>query len=463
VLERSLLSRLRRSKSRVAFSPELRLNRLDLEPLECLNELQLGDLCAFTADPGPQFVSTLLGIWSKGACALPLDPALHPERLQARLRRAGATFYVSEQQTKRLTPPGDYSESGLVLFTSGTTGEPRAAELTSDAVEAAVDIFIDRFDLRADDTFVSGVPPYHGLGLIKFLLTPLALNAPLFQVPRSGNRVGNWLSLLQEQRATVTGGTNHTLDLASRLWKGGSLPYLRFVLVGGEPVRTSTVNAFERATGNQGAVRPCYGLTECPSVSGLSSGQEIPLEGFGHPSSGQPFKGISIQIRGENQSTLAPGETGEIWVKGAPTLRRYCDSPEETEARIQSGWLNTGDAGSIDAEGNLFVYGRKKAFIKRAGTTLAPREIEQIAEQVEGVERCFAVGIENKHSGHDLVLFTLSNENDSTLGSRVSQLVLHKLGFSPKRVHSISDQQIPRTASGKVDERRLMELAQTLS
>ena len=463
MLERSLLSRLRRSKSRVAFSPELRLNRLDLEPLDCLNDLQLGDLCAFTAHPGPQFVSTLLGIWSTGACALPLDPALHPERLQARLQRAGATFYVSEQQAERLTPPGDYSESGLVLFTSGTTGEPRAAELSSGAVEAAVDIFVDRFDLRPDDIFVSGVPPYHGLGLIKFLLTPLVLHAPLFQVPRSGNRIGNWLSLLQEQRATVTGGTNHTLDLASRLWKGAPLPYLRFVLVGGEPVRTSTVNAFERAIGNQGAVRPCYGLTECPSVSGLSSGREIPLDGSGYPSSGQPFEGISIQIRAENESPLAPGETGEIWVRGTPTLRRYCDSPEETEARIRSGWLNTGDAGSVDAEGNLFVYGRKKAFIKRAGTTLAPREIEQIAEEVEGVARCFAVGIENKHSGHDLILFFLSEADNSGLGSRMSQLVLQKLGFSPKKVYSISAEQLPRTASGKVDERRLKELAQTLA
>jgi len=459
----ALLDRLNGSNRRVSFSPGEAPERVGSLSPECLKDLQSGDLCAFALPPGAQFISTLLAIWSKGACALPLDPDLHPDRLQTRLQRSRATFFVSEQQTGRIGPPGDFSESGLVLFTSGTTGEPRAAELTSGAVEAAVDIFIERFNLGADDVFVSGVPPYHGLGLIKFLLTPLALDALLFQVPKSGNRIGNWLALLQEHRATVTGGTNHTLDLASRLWKGGSLPSLRFVLVGGEPVRIATVNAFETAILNSGVVRPCYGLTECPSVSGLSSNQEIPLEDSGRPSSGTPFKGVSIEIRGEDKRPVAPGKTGEIWVKGAPTLRRYSDSPEETRSRLQDGWFNTGDAGALDSHGNLYVYGRKKAFIKRAGTTLAPREIEQIGEEVDGVERCFAVGIENKHSGHDLILFILPRTDSSSLKPQVSQLILQKLGFSPKRVHFISDRELPRTSSGKVDERKLRELARTLA
>ncbi|MBS2037092.1 long-chain fatty acid--CoA ligase [bacterium] len=388
---------------------------------------------------------------------MPLDPGLHPRRKQDRLERAGVNLQLTSEgwvRRRRKEHAG-----GLVLFTSGTSGYPRAVSLTLCAIEASIDIFIERFNLNSQDIFVSAISPYHGLGLLKFLLTPLLLGAQSVLVDAQGNRIQNWLEGLREHKATVTGGTNHSLDAASRIFRGDFLGDLRFVLVGGEPIRLSSVRAFESAIGRSGVVRPCYGLTECPSVSGLGFGQEIRTDSQGQACSGKPFDGVEIQIRDDQGAVLPPGERGMVWVTGRPCFTSYLDSPEETESRLRDGWLLTGDWGMLDSQNHLYIYGRRQAMIKRAGTTLAPREIEQIVEELLKVGRCLAVGIPSQHGTHDLVLFIVGERLEKSLHLRITALVLEHIGFSPRRIQSIDSEALPRTESGKVDEARLRELA----
>jgi acyl-coenzyme A synthetase/AMP-(fatty) acid ligase len=415
-----------------------------------------GDICAFAEAAGADFLSTLLAIWTLKAAALPLDPGLHPRRRQDRVERADASLQLRPEGWLRR--PNAKHASGLVLFTSGSSGHPRAVCLTLPALEGSIDMFIERFRLTGQDTFVSGISPYHGLGLLKFLLTPILLGATTVLVDTQGNRIKNWLEGLREHRATVTGGTNHTLDAASRLFRGEPLMDLRFVLVGGEPIRLNSLRSFERAIGRQGVVRPCYGLTECPSVSGLGFDQDIRTDSQGHACSGTPFEGLQVQVRDDQGAVLGPGQRGMVWVSGSPVFSSYLDSLEETGLRLRGGWLLTGDWGMLDEQNHLFIYGRQQAMIKRAGTTLAPREIEQIVEELEEVERCLAVGIPSQYGTHDLILLIVGDSLEKSLVARISALVLERIGFSPRRVQSISSEMLPKTDSGKVDEARLREL-----
>ena len=155
-------------------------------------------------------------------------------------------------------------------------------------------------------------------------------------------------------------------------------------------MRRSTIAGFEERFGVPGVLRPGYGLAEATlGVTALRPGEPLRVDGRGNVSCGRPFPGVEVRIArrtGEEAS-------GEILVRGPAVFAGYFDAAEATAEALRDGWLHTGDVGRLDADGHLYVLGRRRALLKRGGAPLAPRELEEAAGSVPGVRLAAAVGL----------------------------------------------------------------------
>ncbi|MEA2695622.1 MAG: hypothetical protein QOJ16_5009, partial [Acidobacteriota bacterium] len=276
--------------------------------------------------------------------------------------------------------------------TSGTSGEPRAAVITHRNAIASLRITRDRVGLGPADVFVCWVPPWHDLGLVRFVLGPVYFGAPCHLVPPAIRTLPLWLWTASAVGATVTGAPDFAYRLATRLVdpRGLDLSALRYATNGGEPVRRSTILAFEERFGVPGVVRPGYGLAEATlGVTGLLPGEPLRTDARGNVSCGRPLPGVEVRIAGKPD---AP-EVGEILVRGPAVFSGYFEAEEASREALEDGWLHTGDIGTLDADGHLYVLGRQRALLKRGGAPLAPRELEEAAERVPGIRIAAAVGL----------------------------------------------------------------------
>jgi acyl-CoA synthetase (AMP-forming)/AMP-acid ligase II len=256
-------------------------------------------------------------------------------------------------------------------------------------------------------------------------------------------------------RGTITGAPDFAYRLATRLVPAESvdLSSLRFATNGGEPVRRSTISAFETCFGLHEVVRPGYGLAEATlGVTAVRTGEVVRDDARGNVSCGRALEGVEVRVDADDVTS------GEILVRGPTVFAGYFDGEEASAKILRNGWLHTGDAGSLDDEGHLYVLGRRRAMLKRGGATLAPRELEEAAQSVEGVRIAAAVGIAASESmTEEVVVVVEADPNCERIAARVSEAVERALGFAPDRVVVQLPRTIPRTANGKIQHAVLRE------
>ncbi|MEO6195519.1 MAG: AMP-binding protein [Thermoanaerobaculia bacterium] len=342
-------------------------------------------------------------------------------------------------------------EIAFLQPTSGTSGEARAAMITQRNALASLRAAREMLEIGPRDVLVSWVPPWHDLGLLRFVLGPVYFGAPCHLVPPAIRTLPLWLRTASEVRATILGAPDFAWRLATRLVdpQGLDLSSLLFATNGGEPVRQSTILAFEERFGVPGVIRPGYGLAEATlGVTGLRQGEPLRVDARGNVSCGRPVPGVEVRIAQED------GEEGEILVRGAAVFAGYFDSETATAEILRDGWLHTGDIGQLDADGHLYVLGRKRAMIKRGGAPLAPREVEEAAAGVPGLRIAAAVGMPPGPEAATEEI-TVAIEIDparepSRIAEDVAAAIEKALGFAPDRVVVLAPRTLPRTANGKI-------------
>jgi fatty-acyl-CoA synthase len=360
-------------------------------------------------------------------------------------------------------PPAAPAEEDIAFLqpTSGTSGEPRAAVISQKNVLASLRIARDQLDFGPTDIFVSWVPPWHDLGLVRFVLGPVYFGAPCHLVEPAIRTLPLWLATASKVRATVTGAPDFAYRLASRLVdpRGLDLSALRYATDGGEPVRRSTVLAFEERFGVPGVVRPGYGLAEATlGVTGLLPGEPLRTDAHGNVSCGRPLPGVEVRIASE------PGtDSGEILVRGPAVFAGYFEAVEASREALAGGWLHTGDIGTLDGAGHLYVLGRKRALLKRGGAPLAPRELEEAAERVPGIRMAAAVGLPPALGGSTEEIVLAVEADPAAAGSPLelaaaaTLAVEAAIGFAPDAVLVLAPRTIPRTPNGKVRHQLLRQ------
>ena len=378
------------------------------------------------------------------------------------------------------TPGAEAGDLAFIQYTSGSTADPRGVMLTHQNVVSTTHFMAEAAGGTAADRVVSWLPLYHDMGLIGCAFTPPLTATPLWLLPPDLRNPRQWLELITEVRATFTvspdfGYRNCVRNV--RDTSGLDLSSLRAALSGAEPVRTSTIEAFERHFGLKNIVTPCYGLAEATlAVAIWPFGTPLKVDASGRfISVGWPCRGVSVRILpcGEDASDdpdlpLAPTDIGEICVKSPGVMQGYYNNPEAT-ARVLSadGWLRTGDLGFVDEAGCLYVTGRLKDLMILGGENIVPNDVEEIVDHVPGVRYSAAVGVESERSGTQRLHVIAEVRDESAVPGEYHRLVTEIVkrvhegrGHRPARVHLVRSGTIPKTSSGKIQRARLGQVIQ---
>ena len=401
-----------------------------------------GDRVALLMPAGLDLVRTFYALQRLGATPCIFDPGV-----------ARRTELIAPRLVVREVPrngrgslpalPSDPDAIAFLQPTSGTTGDPRAAMVLQRHVMASLDAAARFIDPVSHDVMVGWVPPWHDLGLLRFLLGPIFMGLPCHLIEPSVRTIPRGLATVSERTGTITGAPDFAWRLATRLVDplAVDLSSLRYATNGGEPVRASTIDGFERRFGLGRVVLPGYGLAEnCLGVTSTEPGAPLRLDARGNVSCGKPLANVEVRI-----------EDDEILVRSPSVFAGYFgEEPHHIE------WLRTGDAGQLDEDGNLYVLGRRRAMIKRGGAALAPRELEEAAHSVSGVRIAAAVGIPGEWT--EAVVVVVEREPGAEdVERRVAAAVEEAIGFAPDRVVVQEPRTIPRTPNGKIRHAVLRE------
>ncbi|MBW2104297.1 MAG: AMP-binding protein, partial [Deltaproteobacteria bacterium] len=291
----------------------------------------------------------------------------------------------------------------------------------------------------------------------------------------SFHQVGDFLVTPQERYLCVPGlcwvAGFHDFTLAT-LWMGGTvalivkqvidfperskytLEHLESVLTGAEPVPVSVIEAFHERI-PQTSLLQGYGLSEGPSIATYMK-KEDALRKVG--SAGKPVTNCELLIVDEAMNRVPPGEKGEIVIRSPATMKGYWNRPEATEEVFRGGWMHTGDLAEYDAEGYIYIRGRKKDMYISGGLNVYPAEIENVILKHPGVQEVAVVGWEDQRWGEVGFAVIVPKERVSVDEEAIkvlceSELAAYKV---PKR-YLIRDEPLPRTASGKVKKFALKE------
>jgi acyl-CoA synthetase (AMP-forming)/AMP-acid ligase II len=425
--------------------------------------LRSGDRVALTMSAGLRFVEVFWALQLIGAVPCAFSPGGKPEALERRIARTRPRLIVSDGLVDEMCVAGpprreteiDPDSPAVLQLTSGTSGEPRAAIITHRNVHAF--LRATSHHIAADDVLVSWVPPWHDLGLMRFVIGTVHHACACHIVEPSILTIPDWLRTVSRVGGTVTAGPDFCYRLATRMVDSGSvdLSSLTFATIAAEPVRPATIEAFERHFAVPGALLPAYGLAEATvGVTSHLPGDRIVVDERGNVSCGPILPGVEVRT---GASLLAPEE---IRIRGDVVFAGYFDAPDDTRAALRDGWLHTGDVGYRDPDGQLFVLGRRSGMLKRAGAVIAPRELEDAALRVPGVRAAAALGIPMdgvSAGGLRDETITIVVEARATaertvedIAAEVSREVTAWSGFAPGRVAVVAPRAIPRTTNGKM-------------
>ena len=459
--------------------------------------VERGDRVCLIYPTCAEFFYTFFGALRLGAVPVPLYPTLGVEGTANILRDSGSTLVAtigwfrrgveessSAAGVDRVVEPFDLEvddrppplplirpeDIAFIQYTSGSTGHPRGVVLSHDNVVRTVEFMAEAAELTREDVVVSWLPLYHDMGLIGCAFTPPWTGARLYLLPPDLKSPRVWLDLVTRVRATFTvspdfGYRNCVRNIHDTT--GLDLSSLKQALSGAEPVRPSTITAFEEKFGLDNVVTPCYGLAEATLAVAIWP-RKTPLRADRSGkflSVGRPCRGVSVRIL-DGEREVGAGVEGEICVRSPGVMQGYHNNPEATRRVLSAdGWLRTGDLGMVDAEGYLYVTGRVKDVIIVAGENVIPSDIEEIVDRIPGVRYSAAVGIEHERTGSqrlhivaELRESDMSAEAMSQLIRDIVQRVHHARGHRPARVLLVSRGAIPKTSSGKIQRTRLVEM-----
>ena len=459
---------------------------------------QPGERVVLALPNGAEFFGAFYGIQRAGGIAVPAFPASGPERLLRLAALCGARLIImpstlpaepfaalgalaASQGVTVLAaggaavsapakfPPVGPEDIAYLQYTSGSTGDPKGVQLTHAGLLTNVRQMIAGMEITPREVFVSWLPVYHDMGLILQSMTPFYLAAELHLLPTDLKDVRPWLETISRQRGTFTAAPDYAYRLCLRQVSDASaydLSSLRVALNAAEPVRASTLERFEQVFRLKPVMAAGYGLAEATVGVAMSPPGRRPLvDARGLVSVGQAFPSIQVKIV-DGAATQPAGQVGEIVIHSPANASGYYRNPAATaELFWQPGWVRTGDLGYLDPDQNLYIAGRLKNVIKRAGQTIYPKEVEEVVESVPGLRYSAAVGIDRGgDEGEQVYVFAEvrpeaaprpPTEALHALVIAIVERVFGQLGFRPGRVYLLRPRSLPLTPNGKLQHAQL--------
>jgi acyl-CoA synthetase (AMP-forming)/AMP-acid ligase II len=461
--------------------------------------LSRGATIALVSDNSVEFVVGLLAVVSSGARVAPLNPALTSSELSTRLSELSAYAVLAPEHlaskldladviagsatrwtmsiesstgayevriTNRNGPspasgvspkasaPIDGEDIALLMFTAGTTSAPKVVPLTHRNIVASIQSISSGYDLSQQDATLIVMPLFHGHGLMAGLLATLASGGSAY-LPSTGGFSAHlfWGDVVRLGVTWYTAvPTIHRilLNRASQEYPGSSQVALRFIRSCSAPLDEEL--AAELTATFRVPLISAYGMTE---ASHQVSSNPLPVHGSNKPSSVGLPSGVDVRIVAEDETDAATGDTGEIWVLGATLTTGYLNNPQANSASFVDGWFRSGDLGSRDADGYLFVKGRLKEIINRGGEKISPGDIDAVLLSNPKVLEAASFGVSDAIYGENVQAAVILRPGMKATEGELRDYCRTKLSAFevPGRIYIMAD--LPRTAKGSTDRRAL--------
>ena len=354
----------------------------------------------------------------------------------------------------------DPESVAIVLFTSGTTSQPKAVELSHNNLTSYVTGTVEFESAEPTDAALICVPPYHIAG-VSAALSNLYAGRKMVYLPNFDAE--EWVRLIDAERVTTATVVPTMLDrIVTALESGGhELPSLRNLAYGGSKVGLPLVRRALELLPHVGFVN-AYGLTETSSTIAVltpddhreahSASADHVAKRLG--SVGRPVSGIELQIRDEDGKVLGPGESGELFVRGEQVSGRYAEIGSVLD---EDGWFPTRDVALLDEDGYLFISGRSDDTIIRGGENIAPAELEEVLIEHSHVRDVAVVGVDDPQWGQAIVAVVVPAVGIDPDPEELREHVRKSLRGSRTPDRVVFRDELPTTPTGKVLRREIIE------
>jgi long-chain acyl-CoA synthetase len=437
----------------------------------------------------PQFVLAYFGILKAGLVMLPLNPLLKAPEIAYHLRDSDAAAIITvdlvvEEVLKSLVDedfggvdvyvvkttaadppngtrafeelyqapdtrdiaPTNADDTAVLLYTSGTTGKPKGAELTHFQLFMACTVGGDTFGYRPDDVSLVVLPLFHVFGLSSIFNVAVRFGGSAVLVPRF--ETGAVLDALERHRCTIFGGVPTMYVALAQAGPGErDLSALRVGISGGASIPGEVIRAFEHAFPGV-VILEGYGLSETSALAtfNISTDERRVL------SIGKPMWGVDLRIVDDGGHELPRGadHVGEICLRGHNVMKGYYKNPKATADAMGGGWFHTGDLAYMDEDDFVFIVDRKKDLVIRGGFNVYPREIEEVLHTHEAVAEAAVVGRPDTRLGEEVVAYVslapgASASSEELIAFAKERLAAYKY---PREVHVLEG--LPKGPTGKI-------------
>ncbi len=450
--------------------------------------LSPGHVVALQLPNIPQFLIAYFGALKAGLVVLPLNPLLMAPEIEYHLTDSAAAMLIGFEGlhaeaakacettgvplylvsagsgplpdgTRPVTelistapldePGGDLEARGpddtaVLVYTSGTTGKPKGAELTHFQLYMNCTVAGGLFGARNDDVVLAVLPFFHVFGLSSVINVFIRYGGCMSILPRF--QPSAVLDAIEADRCTVIGGVPTMLHaLAQQDIAGRDLSALRVAVSGGASLPEDVVRTFEDKYGIE--VLEGYGMTETASSCSFNRPGDRKVLSIG-----KPLWGVRMRVADSSGQPLPPGREhiGEILIRGHNVMKGYLGRPEATAETLRGGWLHSGDLGYVDEDGFYFIVDRTKDLVIRGGYNVYPREIEEVLYAHPAILEAAVIGKPDERLGEEVVAVVVLREGASASAEEIIAYTRERLAAYkyPREIRFMDE--LPKGASGKI-------------
>ena len=346
--------------------------------------------------------------------------------------------------------PAAGDDTAVILYTSGTTGTPKGAELTHSNLKRNVDVSIGLFSIGKGDVVLGALPLFHVFGLTCGLNTVIATGACLTLIPRFDPAKA--LAIIERDHVNVFEGvpTMYSALLHDPAAETTDVSSLRVCVSGGAALPVEVLRAFEERFG-------------CTVLEGYGLSETSPIASFNHldrerkPGSiGTPVNGVEMKVVDDNGDEVPSGEAGEIVIRGHNIMKGYWKRPEATAEAIRDGWFHSGDIGRVDDDGYFYIVDRKKELIIRGGFNVYPREIEEVIYEHPAVREAAVIGIPHPELGEEVGAAVALKPGSTATEAEIRDHVKANIAAYKYPRHVWFVDELPKGATGKILKREIV-------
>jgi long-chain acyl-CoA synthetase len=490
----NLASTVIESASRSPDAPAVRLGEVELSYRELdersarlatlLREsgVEPGDRVGVMLPNVPEFPVAYYGVLRAGAIVVPMNVLLKRREIAFYLEDSGAKLLLAwhgfaeeaaagaaeagaepvevepeafaatldgHEPSREIAEAGD-DDTAVILYTSGTTGRPKGAELTHANLARNAEVSSrTTCEIAAGDVVLGALPLFHSFGQTVAMNASLRVGACLTLVPRFDP--GEALATMQRDRVTHFYGvpTMFGALLHHPERERFDTSALRTCITGGASMPVEVLHGFEDAFG--AVVLEGYGLSETSPVACSNHPDRERKPG----SIGTPIEGVEMRVVDENEEEVVQGEVGEVVIRGHNVMKGYWQRPGATEEAMRGGWFHSGDMARVDGDGCFYIVDRKKDLIIRGGYNVYPREVEEVLYEHPKIREAAVVGIPHDEWGEEIGAAIVLREGEQLSPEEVSAYVKERIAAYkyPRLVWFLDE--LPKGPTGKILKREI--------